>query len=386
MRKGSMIKDYIKGFRWQFGALLLLLSACVTDYEPKGLEQVRDLLVVDGIITNGETTIKLRRSVGLTDDFTEDEFVNNAKVVVEREDGIVFACANSSEKGEYKVDMGDLDQGSRYRLRVSLDGLEYESDYLGPEITPPIDSISLLKKGPGEDVRLCVSTHNAQGQTSYFRWMYKENWEVQAEIYMEAEKINNVVVMYDLLTSNNWYYCWGKDSSKVISLGSSERLTENVISNKSLASYHPYNRRFSILYHAEVEQYALRREAYDYYFNLQKNIEESGSLFAPIPSEMKGNIRCVTDPEVPVIGFVEVSTVTRLKRFFPEIEEIYEAEVTGCASTIVQGEEYEDNSDYGYVVYNPMDSKSNVFALKRCMDCGRYGSKQKPSWWPTSHL
>ena len=123
MRKGSKIKGYIKGFRWQFGALLLLLSACVTDYEPKGLEQVRDLLVVDGIITNGETTIKLRRSVGLTDDFTEDEFVNDAKVVVEREDGIVFACANSSEKGEYKVDMGELDPGSRYRLRVSLDGL-----------------------------------------------------------------------------------------------------------------------------------------------------------------------------------------------------------------------------------------------------------------------
>lgn len=39
-------------------------------------------------------------------------------------------------------------------------------------------------------------------------------------------------------------------------------------------------------------------------------------MFAPIPSEMKGNIRCVTDPEVPVIGFVEVATVTRLKRFF----------------------------------------------------------------------
>lgn len=59
------------------------------------------------------------------------------------------------------MDMGELDPGSRYRLHISLDGLEYESDYLGPEITPPIDSISLLKKGPGEEVRLCVSTHNA---------------------------------------------------------------------------------------------------------------------------------------------------------------------------------------------------------------------------------
>ena len=364
----------------------MLLSACVTDYEPKGLEQVRDLLVVDGIITNGETTIKLRRSVGLTDDFTEDEFVNNAKVVVEREDGAVFTCANSSGKGEYKVDMGELDPGSRYRLHISLDGLEYESDYLGPEITPPIDSLSLLKKGPGEEVRLCVSTHNAPDRSSYFRWMYKENWEVKAEIFMAAEKMGNTVVIYDLLTSNNWYYCWGKDSSKVISLGSSDRLTQNVIANKSIASYHPSDRRFSMLYHAEVEQYALHREAYDYYFNLQKNIEESGSLFAPIPSEMKGNIRCVTDPEVPVIGFVEVATVTRLKRFFPEIEKVYEAEVTGCASTIVQGSEYDNNPDYGYVSYNPMNAESNTYALKRCMDCGRFGSKQKPSWWPTSHL
>ena len=47
MRKEAKIKDSIKGFHWWLGALLLLLSACVTDYEPKGLEQVRDLLVVD---------------------------------------------------------------------------------------------------------------------------------------------------------------------------------------------------------------------------------------------------------------------------------------------------------------------------------------------------
>ncbi len=115
MRKETRIKGAVKGFHGWLGALLLLVSACVTDYEPKGLEQVRDLLVVDGIITNGETTIRLGRSVGLTDDFTEDEFVNNARVVVEREDGAAFACANSSGRGEYKVDMGELDPAGRYR-------------------------------------------------------------------------------------------------------------------------------------------------------------------------------------------------------------------------------------------------------------------------------
>lgn len=56
-----------------------------------------------------------------------------------------------------------------------------------------------------------------------------------------------------------------------------------MIANKSIASYHPSDRRFSMLYHAEVEQYALHREAYDYYFKFAKNIEESGSLVCPYP-------------------------------------------------------------------------------------------------------
>ena len=55
MRKEAKIKDSIKGFHWWLGALLLLLSACVTDYEPKGLEQVRDLLVVDGCLLSTES-------------------------------------------------------------------------------------------------------------------------------------------------------------------------------------------------------------------------------------------------------------------------------------------------------------------------------------------
>ena len=94
---------------------------------------------------------------------------------------------------------------------------------------------------------------------------------------------------------------------------------------------------------------------------------------------MKGNIRCVTNPEVPVIGFVEVATVTRLKRFFPEIEKVYEAEVTGCASTIVQGSEYDNNPDYGYVSYNPMNAESNTYALKTL-----YGLR--PFWFETEAL
>lgn len=172
----------------------------------------------------------------------------------------------------------------------------------------------------------------------------------------------------------------------MILLGSSDKLTENVISNKKIITMPPSDHRLSIMYHVEVEQYALHKEAYDYYFNLQKNIEESGSLFAPIPSEMRGNIRCVTRPETPVIGFVEVATATRIKQFMPDIKDLYESALASCGSEIVRGIEYATDPSYGYISYNPMDQSSNSFAPKRCLDCRRYGTKVKPSWWPTKHL
>lgn len=143
MRKEAKIKDSIKRLSLVAGGFAVVIVRLCHGLRAEGLG------AGTGFVGRGwyhhewrGTTIKLRRSVGLTDDFTEDEFVNNAKVVVEREDGSCFTCANSSGKGEYKVDMGELNPGSRYKLHISLDGLEYESDYLGPEITHSVRALS----------------------------------------------------------------------------------------------------------------------------------------------------------------------------------------------------------------------------------------------------
>lgn len=385
MRKEAKIKDSIKGFHWWLGALLLLLSACVTDYEPKGLEQVRDLLVVDGIVTNGETVVRLSRSVGLLDDFKGEEYVNNAQVAVERQDGVRHVASLITEKGEYGATIGELAPGEKYRVHITVDGEEYASEYLMPVITPPIDTVSLLKADQGQPVHLCVSTHGSPDASTCYRWTYKENWEVKAEMFATAglDYVDGreTVVYYDLTTSNNTYYCWGKDSSKVMVLGSSDKLTENVISNKKLVTMEPDDKRLSILYHVEVAQYALRREAYDYYFNLQKNVEESGGLFSPIPSEMKGNIQCLSDPDVPVIGYVEVATVARVKRFLPEIKDLYEEKRMYC--DIIEGM---PQAGYSLLNYDPFPGGEITSALTRCVDCRRGATKDKPSWWPTSHL
>jgi hypothetical protein len=64
------------------------------------------------------------------------------------------------------------------------------------------------------------------------------------------------------------------------------------------------NRRIVIL-----RQYSLNQESYSYYKELRNQLEAEGTLFDPMPSQLKGNIRCVTDPSKKALGFFEVSSI-----------------------------------------------------------------------------
>lgn len=363
-----------------FALMVIFFQACIVEYVPTGIEEVSDLLIVDGTITDNESVFKLGRSIGLTEDFTGNETVNNASLFIETEDGERMDGVFRG-KGLYVVPTGTLDVNKKYRLRISVEGEEYESTFLSPLLTPEIDSISPMKKGKGEPVFMCVNTHDPLNQSRYFRWSYKEHWEVKAELYANAELIDGVPHYFDLYSSNNIYYCWGKDSSRVILLASSEKLSENIISQKRLVEIPCDDDKLSILYYIAVEQIQLRKESYDYFNNLQKNIEQTGSIFTPIPSEMKGNIRSATNPDLPVIGYIEVSTTTRKDLYIPEKQGLYEEPRRTCSLEITD----DPTLSLPLFQYNPPEI---LYAPTYCIDCRskKYASKNKPDFWPTDHL
>lgn len=365
-------------------AALGYLAGCISEYEPKGIEEVRDLLIVDGTITDGESIIQLRHSVGLSENLIGREYVDGASMFVETEDGDTFQGIPRG-KGTYAIPVGTLHPEKKYRLHISLNGEQYQSSYLAPLITPEIDSISPIKKGEGEPVFMCVNTHDPNNRSRYYRWSFRETWEVTAELFANALWVSeDSIQMLDLTSSNNTYYCWGRDSSKVLILGSTEKLSENIVSEKRLTEIPCNNDRLSILYHIEVEQIQIRKEAYDYMSNMQKNIEQSGSIFTPIPSEMKGNIKCITNADLPVIGYIEVATMTKKDRYFPREYGLYESSFSNCYNEITEDPEaappvYAFNEYYPGLVVN--------YAPRNCVDCrGREkASKRKPEGWPTNH-
>lgn len=367
--------------------ILILFFGCIEEYTPKNIEEVSNLLVVEGTVTDHESVFKLSRSVGLSEQLTGEEAINDASVFVEKENGERL-FGTFSGNGNYVVHTGELDKETKYRLHLVIEGEEYNSEFLTPLFTPEIDSLSLTKRAKGEPVYLCVSTHDPDDQSRYYLWSYKEIWEVKAELFANYGYLNDEFIYFSSMTSENTYYCWGRDSSKIMLIGSSEKLSENLIYQNRLKEIPCSDDRLSILYYAMVKQIQIRKEAYDYYYNIQKNVEQTGSIFTPVPSEMKGNIHCITNPDLPVIGYIDVSTTIAKDTFFPSNTDIYEAPRTYCGLRVTSDPDYA-YPVYGYYEYYPLDEPPRLtFAPHECVDCRlkSKASKNKPDFWPNDHL
>ena len=360
--------------------VLLSLAACVTDFTPE-VKGVSGILVVDGTITDGESVFRLSRSVGITDDIRSADTITNAEVSVERSDGVFFKASQES-KGAYRAINGALDPNLEYRLNISLDGKHYQSTFLKPLISAGIDSLSFRKKNRDEPVTIHVSSHAGPDDPPYYRWTYKEDWEVQSTFYANVREEKGKLIWHNPNTSENTYHCWVRDSSKVLLLGTTEKLAENRLVAHKLFEIPVSDERLSVLYHVEVSQMQIRKEAYDYFKILQDEIERTGSIFSPIMSAGdNGNIFNVSDPDELVIGYVEVATVSRGRMFIENEGDLYLPEVNPLDRCPVFS--VREGAMAGLAWYSYPDTKT----YHRCVDCRLKpgATKNRPAWWPNEH-
>jgi hypothetical protein len=359
--------------------VLCSLASCIDRFEPEGIASQEGILAVDGVITSGVTTIELSRTIPMDMEWYNAPPIDGAVLYVECDDGARFANTSYLGDGIYEIETGDLQPGKQYRLHIDVNGKAYESDHLLPLFSPGIDSISYQKREPGAPVYITVSTHDETDRLAYYRWTYREDWEFKSELFAEYGKLygHGPDMYFDLTTSNNIYYCWGSNQSRSFVLATTDKLSQNIISHKQLAEIPSDSEKISELYHIAVSQYRIRKEAYDYFTNQQKNISQTGRIFSPIPAEMRGNIHCLTAPGEWVIGYVEVSVPSVKEQFMPELILAYEPPPKTCNLLI-------SNKDYTGIIF--ILGPPPLYAPARCLDCTTRGTKNKPSFWPTSHL
>jgi hypothetical protein len=234
-----------------------------------------------------------------------------------------------------------------------------------------------------------VSAHDSNNKTTYYRWAFEEDWEIRSAAFgsLRYDMTTGSIISQSIFSSDNRFNCWASNKSKSIILGTSDRLMESIIKNKVIHQFPTNNSRFSYLYSILVRQYAIEKEVYTYYENLQKNMEQSGSLFAPLLTEIKGNITCISNPDEPVIGYIAATNEVSARIYINM--ELFDGEDQYNCENRRNYEPYQlDNmyaAGYGIEYKHPLASYYVCLPV-RCLDCTmRGGTKNKPDFWPNDH-
>lgn len=370
------VKNY---FIWIFS--FMAFFSCREAYVPDIRPSDTQVLVVEGFInaSGGPTTIRLSRSRNLNDSLLHRD-VSGAMVVLEGEGNETYTLMEIGN-GHYQVTGISVDPLRKYRIRIRVDEKDYASAFEGVKLTPPIDSISWQRKPGGVEIQ--VNTHDDLDSSRYYRWDYIETWEYHSKYESQYKYENGAVVPRPAEEARNMFTCWNTEASTRILTGSSQNLETDIISRMPLTFIEQGDIKLSQRYSILVRQQVLGSQAYDFYQLIKKNTEEIGSIFGPLPSEVRGNITCLSNPSEIVIGYIPVSTVEE-KRIFISKSELPEWGYDPfCAEVYVPN--HPDSFKKYYPAYIPYSMKGfyeGFFsAIAECIDCTLTGSNHRPAFW-----
>lgn len=365
---------------------LLFFSNCKVPYDPPVQSSNTRFLVVEGFINgNGVTSFKLSRTRNITwGDTAAYKNELNASVVVEDQNNNSYQLYEKGS-GVYEANTF-LNPSTNYRLHIrTSDNKEYLSAFVPFKQSPPIDKVDWnFKDG---SVQINLNTHDPQNNSRYYRWDFEETWEFHSSYLTNLKYIPATDSVE--FRNDEVYVCWQSQNSKNILLGSSAKLSSDVINQEPILLIPFGDKRISVLYSILVNQYVLDSSAYNYWNALKSNTENVGSIFDPQPNQTRGNIYCTTDSSETVIGYVSAGNIQQSRIFISNSQMPSDwNRIPNCTEYLVP----KDSTEYyfavgGFAPYlkdSTLSGKVNGYysASATCVDCTLSGTNVKPSFWP----
>lgn len=382
--------------------IIILLGNCKEKYVSPANSPSTGYLVVEGVVNAGTglTNIILKRTSKL--DSTAIVYEKGATVFVEGENNTRFNLQESSA-GNYRTNGLGLTNSIKYRLNIlTLDGKKYQSDFVSVQSTPPIDSVSWKQDSLG--LQIFINTHDPLNKTKYYQWDYTETWEYHSPYlkyykYVPYPNTNGQKFTFTLIDpilinfDSTVIKCWQEDFSKAILIGSTTSLSANKIL-LPIQFIPASSIKLAVLYSINTRQYSLSEGKYQFLQKMKKNTESTGSVFDAQPSELVGNIHCISNPSDPVIGYIDICQIQEsrifinnnqlqnwdykppcVKReFLNNVDTITLAKALGFEPVFEAKPPIQGPPPFGF-------PGTFFYSTPECIDCTLTGTNIKPSFW-----
>ena len=369
---------------------LATLIGCRRPYDPPAISAPNNYLVIDGFINTGANAITkfiLNRSINLDDTSTTGTPELYAQFSINCSDGTSYTLIDSNNAGIYTSTPLSLDITQQYSISITTyDGQKYQSDRVPCKQTPMIDSIFWRQP---DDLTVYLATHDPANATRYYRFDYTGTYEHDANLTSPWMVRNGNLIAAD--STNQLTRCWSTENSTNALITTTTALSEDRVTGFPIVNFPNGDARIDIGYSILVRQYALTEDAYNYWQTIQKMAQNVGTLFDIQPTQLVGNIRCLSNPGQPVIGYISASSVQQQRLLIWESSMHnwqHNSPAFSCDTTSVPYNQadfpaynFPDENNYGPYYFN--GPTILVLAPVFCLDCTRFGgSNIKPPFWP----
>ncbi|QIA09303.1 DUF4249 domain-containing protein [Draconibacterium halophilum] len=330
--------------------LFVLLSGCEDVYRPD-IDVVDNVLVADARISADEefNSIHLYESVAYYDNSRSGPGITTADVKLIDSNGNEQEIPHYSD-GQYVLSQS-LNPQLQYKLKIEYQGEVYESTFEEVPQKPSLDSVYgieevQIRQESGdndvdnvdkiEGVRLYTDiTPNNQMPYSRFtaRFVVQYNYSVEVPGPFGSTMIETVY---------GWKTTYPQGAFNIASppeYSSSKEIKKHPLYFYKNSVKYDFDQFFSgwivILHH-----HALSENAYNYYDDLNKQLESEGKIFDPLYVQARSNIKCISDSDQKILGNFEISMSNETRYFLRymsktngfvlrEIEERYDIPFSG---------------------------------------------------------
>lgn len=291
-----------------------LLTACVYPFEADIDSSANKEVVIDAnILLGNKSTVKLYYLQPLDPGSIHHNYgYPSGTVYLTDEAGTTYTAVGST--GNYTLNIPENVQG-KLKLTVIVEGNTYVSEWVEPVAPPVIKDLRFT--ADGYNVNVLLSMEDQGSGSGYAALQYNEIWKFHTDYVRNYDynfQSNSVFMLQN--PADYHYWCWAKKTflgQKLIDYTYLDGKVQDYVA----VSFPRNDSRNHAEYNVLIKLWNLTPEQYKYRKMLDENASIGGNLFSPEPGEIRGNVYCENNPEVPVYGYVNIARVTTITKTLP---------------------------------------------------------------------